>query len=281
MQFAVVNRSGPWFIVMSVNVECNGGNARDGLRIVGAATILPYMLLSSSSSTQYFQPARPAFATDHMDSRRSGHDDQPHGNTDSLEPSNPDEIDTTSGRYFRFLTKSYLANMMAVIEPLCLPDNILTDLRMLRNNLILNRRETPLRQVMKYLQTVLQHCTVLETDPSAFENNEERETFFSSLRLALDDIATVLELWQESDEILADVLEKTIAKRSAETRPSYAANLRPWNQFLNHKAPGVPTLTAPTQSQKPVRLIPPAGLAILARWKADHQSLARTVTTVS
>ena len=161
------------------------------------------------------------------------------------------------------------------------PDNILTDLRVLRNNLILNRRETPLPQVMEYLQTVTHHCTVLETDPSAFPNNEERETFCRSLGLALDDIATVLGLWQESDELLADVLEKTITKRSAETRSSYAANLQPWNQFLNHNAPGVPALTAGTQTGEPVRLIPPAGLAILARWKQDHQSLSRTVATVS
>jgi len=179
------------------------------------------------------------------------------------------------------LIKPNLAKKLAAVESSCLPDNILTDLRVLRNNLILNRRETPLHQVKQYLQTVTHHCTVLETDPSAFANNEERDKFFSSLDLALDDIANVLKLWQESDEILADVLDKTITKRSAETRPSYAANLRPWNQFLNHNAPGVPALTAGTLAGEPVRLIPPAGLAILARWKADHQSLSGTVTTVS
>jgi len=120
----------------------------------------------------------------------------------------------------------------------------------------------------------MQECTELLQSTTFFDSEGQRTSFFEAVNHALQNILATLEAWADHDKLLKDVFERSEAKRSSETRASFVPNMNSWDQFLNPGAPGVQGVAADTHRNKSMRLIPPAGAAILAHWNEDIRALS-------
>lgn len=123
----------------------------------------------------------------------------------------------------------------------------------------------------------MQECTELLQSTTSFDSQDQRTSFFEAVNHALQTILATLEVWDDHDKLLKNVYERAEAQRSSETRSSFVPDLNSWDQFLNPGAPGVQSMATDTHGNKSMRLIPPAGAAILTRWNEDIYAVS-TIT---
>lgn len=158
---------------------------------------------------------------------------------------------------------------------------IMSDLRVLRNNLIYDYDTISPSFVKECLAQIVEECNKLRTMPRAFQDEQAGCKFFDAVRRGLGDIVDILKLYENHNEQCARVFEQAESRKAAETRPSFRPDLTPWEQFLNYGAPGLPLPTTAGHDQENLRVLPPAGTAILSNWRNRTQILRRNMNMVS
>ena len=168
-------------------------------------------------------------------------------------------------------------------------EKLLGDMEVVRDSLVMqvHRKseadfETTLQSAEKILNAATVKVDSLVSSGSDLANDQLGKSFLFEVHQLTSQMLKAHKHWEDKDEYMSEIDSDINDELQEQRRPWEDPEVKPWGQFLEDGAPGVPdSYKMLSDKYSTLQIIPEQGIELIQQWEEDNRQAQGAVQSVS